>query len=255
MKLTIKDENDKKTFTQIFKHLNSFTELLNLRFEENRLYFQGMDQSHCALFELQLSKEWFGEYDVNESIVLGINIGILSKILGIRNKEQDIVLEMNDEEGDRLYVELESKTVLTKTFQIPIMDIDEELMIIPDVEYSVDFVCYSKKIEEIIKEMSIFGDSIFMEFTEDNMELSSTGDNGSMLVNINFEDLEEYVIEEGKKFKIEYAIKYFLWIMVFSDISDSVSIHASNKIPMKVHYPLGEENYIKFWLAPKFDDY
>ena len=52
-----------------------------------------------------------------------------------------------------------------------------------------------------------------------------------------------------------YALKYFLWIMEYSVISDSVSIHVSNKIPMKVVYSLGEENYIKFWLAPKFDDY
>jgi hypothetical protein len=76
-----------------------------------------------------------------------------------------------------------------------------------------------------------------------------------MVVDIKLDDLEEYSIEEGATFKIEYALKYFLWIMEYSVISDSVSIHVSNKIPMKVVYSLGEENYIKFWLAPKFDDY
>jgi proliferating cell nuclear antigen len=162
---------------------------------------------------------------------------------------------MDDEEGDKLYIGLESEKVLSKKFKIPIIDLDESLMEIPDVEYSVDFVGYSKKIEEIVKEMSVFGNSIFMSFTEDSMELSSEGDDGSMVVDIKLEDLEEYSIEENGTFKIEYPLKYLLWIMDYSVISDSVSIHVSDKIPMKVVYSLGEENYIKFWLAPKYDDY
>ena len=254
MKLVITDEDNKIKFTQIFKRLNIFTELLNIRFEEERLYFQGMDQSHVSLFELVLIKDWFEEYKVDQPIVLGINIPILSKILGMRSKDHNIIFEMDDNEGDKLYIGLESDTVLSKKFRIPIIDLDDSLMVIPDVEYSVDFIGYSKKIEEIVKEMSVFGDSIFMSFTEDNMELSSEGDDGSMVVDIKLDDLEEYCIEEGKTFKIEYAIKYFLWIMEFSVITDSVSIHVSNKIPMKVVYSLGEKNYIKFWLAPKFED-
>jgi len=255
MKLVIIDDNDKNSFTQIFKRLNVFTELLNIRFEEERLYFQGMDQSHVSLFELVLKKEWFDEYNVSKPIILGINISILSKIFGMRSKEHNIVLEMDDEEGDKLYIGLESEKVLSKNFKIPIIDLDESLMEIPDVEYSVDFVGYSKKIEEIVKEMSVFGDSIFMSFTENSMKLSSEGDDGSMVVDIKLEDLEEYSIEENGTFKIEYPLKYLLWIMDYSVISDSVSIHVSDKIPMKVVYSLGEENYIKFWLAPKFNDY
>lgn len=255
MKLVIIDDDDKNSFTQIFKRLNVFTELLNIRFEEERLYFQGMDQSHVSLFELVLKKEWFDEYNVSKPIILGINISILSKIFGMRSKEHNIVLEMDDEEGDKLYIGLESEKVLSKKFKIPIIDLDESLMEIPDVEYSVDFVGYSKKIEEIVKEMSVFGNSIFMSFTEDSMELSSEGDDGSMVVDIKLEDLEEYSIEENGTFKIEYPLKYLLWIMDYSVISDSVSIHVSDKIPMKVVYSLGEENYIKFWLAPKYDDY
>jgi len=255
MKLVISDDDDKNIFTQIFKHLNMFTELLNIRFEKERLYFQGMDHSHVSLFELVLIKDWFEEYNVSQPIVLGINIAILSKILGMRSKEHDIIFEMDDENDDRLYIALESNTVLSKKFKIPIIDLDDNLMEIPDVEYSVDFVGYSKKIEEIVKEMNVFGDSIFMSFSEDNINLSSEGDDGSMNVDIKLDDLEEYCIEEGETFKIEYAIKYFLWIMEYSVISDSVSIHISNKIPMKVVYSLGENNYIKFWLAPKIDDY
>ena len=255
MKLVIIDDDDKNSFTQIFKRLNVFTELLNIRFEEERLYFQGMDQSHVSLFELVLKKEWFDEYNVSKPIILGINISILSKIFVMRSKEHNIVLEMDDEEGDKLYIGLESEKVLSKKFKIPIIDLDESLMEIPDVEYSVDFVGYSKKIEEIVKEMSVFGNSIFMSFTEDSMELSSEGDDGSMVVDIKLEDLEEYSIEENGTFKIEYPLKYLLWIMDYSVISDSVSIHVSDKIPMKVVYSLGEENYIKFWLAPKYDDY
>ena len=91
MKLVISDDDDKNIFTQIFKHLNMFTELLNIRFEKERLYFQGMAQSHVSLFELVLIKDWFEEYNVSQPIVLGINIAILSKILGMRSKEHDII--------------------------------------------------------------------------------------------------------------------------------------------------------------------
>ena len=56
MKLIIGNKKKAQIFTAIFQNLNRFTVDVNLYFKKQELYIQGMDSSHCSMFEIVLKK-------------------------------------------------------------------------------------------------------------------------------------------------------------------------------------------------------
>ena len=74
MKIVLTDSRKVSQFACILRHLKDMSSDIMISIDENRLYTQGMDSSHAALFELNLSKDWFGEFKKvfkNESLSSG----------------------------------------------------------------------------------------------------------------------------------------------------------------------------------------
>ena len=76
--------NNKKCeqFVSTFMNIKTFAENVNIAIHEDRLYAQGMDPSHVALFEIVLLKEWFDTFETSDGTQhIGISLTILQKIL------------------------------------------------------------------------------------------------------------------------------------------------------------------------------
>ena len=105
--------------------------------------------------------------------------------------------------------------------------------------------------------MSFFGNEIMFNLNEEQIKMSSKGDNGQMKVNISFDDVDEYSIEEGGNLKLKYSLGYIQWMSEYSSFIEKTHIHLSEAVPMQIYYSLdeNEKNYIRFYLAPMIDDY
>ena len=67
LKFYVKDDNKCDIFVHIFQHLKLFSNNVNLRFDEDKLYVQGMDGSHVSVFELNITSSWFDEYNIEQN--------------------------------------------------------------------------------------------------------------------------------------------------------------------------------------------
>ena len=98
-----------------------------------------MDGSQAALFELILKNDWFTSYEVEKEVVLGINCELIAKVLHCLNNNQTITIEYDTK--DDLTISLiprEGEKCMTKEFTIPLMDLESQLMEIPEADYVAD---------------------------------------------------------------------------------------------------------------------
>jgi len=247
-------------FVTIFQHLKAKISEINLTFDDKKLYMQGMDGSHIGLFELELISSWFKKYYVTESVILGINCELFYKMLNCIDNTHDIILSFTND-GDTLDIALtsEEKGVLDKQFNLPLMDINSELMHIPSMDYSVDLRFKSSIFEKIIEELLIFAQTVSVTCSEEMISLKTTKassmDCGAMDVKINFDDLLEYAIEEDLVLNLIFSLNYLNWMVQFSKLSSEVGVHFKKDIPMKMVYILDENCFIQFFLAPQFDEF
>ena len=102
------------------------------------------------LFEIYLKESWFSEYEVDKQYSLGINCELVFKILNCLDENQNIKLEYSDD--DHLYITLyprDGEQSITKEFQLPLVMMDNDILAIPDTDYSVDLKMVSSEFSKI----------------------------------------------------------------------------------------------------------
>jgi len=290
MNIIIKNQMKADIFVSIFQYISKFTENMNLMFQTDRLYMQSINTSHVVILELSLPKEWFDIYEISEnSLILGVNTTLFYKVLKKREKNQQIKMCYNNTANntsmsDRLQfffsadkdkdkdkdedkkTKKEDELIFDKDFEIPLFDIDEELLSIPDIDYQAELSLSTDKFANLISQLKDFGETLEIECSEDKIILSShSSENGKMITRILIEDLTEFSIEENEIIQMEFALKYLYDICLYQKISKFVELKISKDFPMRIMFPLGSDTddatnetstnaTFLFYLAPKMSD-
>ena len=258
MKLLLTSKNpNTHYFVSLFQVLKACSTHISLQFEESRLYIQGMDRSHVCLFDISLSKEWFSEYDKpgTDLAVVGLTTNIFATLLSSKQAEHDIEIHYEGE-PDTLEIDLlQSKDKGVNTYyKLPMIDIQTDLLDIPEVEYDAEFVISSTKMTDILGKLALFGESVRFTCKDESIAMTSQGENGEITMDIHIDYLKEYSIFEGEEIEVTYSLNYLNKMLVTSKLTDMIGIYISKDSPMKVVYDLGKESRMLFYLAPKIDD-
>tara|TARA_B110000003_G_C16584036_1_gene509181 strand:+ start:413 stop:1180 length:768 start_codon:yes stop_codon:yes gene_type:complete len=255
MKFEINDKKKCDIFIYIFNHLKNFTDKLTLNVSPEKLHIQGMDNSHICIYELFLQSDWFDTWEVNESDNFGIYLPTFNKILHICSDKQIINIHNNNDNASlNIFFTSDEKGEFNKFFQIPLMDIDTDMLAIPDTEYEVDIEIDSKKIKSLIDELSNFNDTLNIICNEEEITLESESDEGSMKAIINIDDIEVLAVIEDMTVESSFGIKYISQMCQFYKIADKCEIHISNGIPLLFKLDIDNESLIRFYVAPKIKD-
>lgn len=259
MKLILSNQDKISQFSVIFQNLKAFSDHVVLYISEEGLYMQGMESSHCSCFESRLTREWFDDYEYNKETdvaSLGINTHVFQRVLGTRRDGQTIELEASAG-GDTLEITFTGNNeakCLNKYFELPLMEIEEQLLELGNSDSDVDLVMPSKKFCELISQLQIFDDKLALTFTEEQVTFLSSGSEGSMKVNVSFDDVVEYAVAEDTTLKQSYSLKFISMMCLFSKLDEEFVMAFSENRPMEGRFKLEGESYVTFCLAPRVDD-
>jgi len=260
MNIIIKDQQKAECFSTIFQYIKLFTEHINITFEKERLYIQSMDTARVSIFELYLTNKWFDTYEhTNASaITIGVNSTLLFKILNTREKTQETNIKFDSGNSDKLYINFtsENKAIFDKNFEFPLMDLEHDIMGIPDTDYNAEFSLCSSNFANIVNQLKLFGDTMDIHCSEEKILLNSTcQESGKMTVQIDINDLNEFSINEGETIELSFSINMLHNICMYSKISKNINVYIKDEFPMKITYNLGEDgSKMVFYLAPKIKD-
>ncbi len=254
MEIILEDDKKCAIFTSIIQNLKQLSDSVNIRLNEDNLYIQGMDSAHISMFELSIQKEWFTTYTVNETITIGANLIILSKILSTRSEKQHIRLTYNSDNLDKLGVDFIGKDDdYNKFFEFPLMDLDVELLGVPDTVYDLNLTIDSKKFKQLVDQLNTFGDSVSFNTDGAKLNVETEGDMATMKMEIlKNDDIKELVIDNDVS--ISFNTRIIHHICGFHKIAQNVFIGLSNNIPVEMKYILDDESFMRVFLAPKMEE-
>ena len=188
---------------------------------------------------------------------------MLFKILNTRERVQEILIKYSSLENDKLFLEFTcNKTVgnftfitFDKRFELPLMEINCELMQIPDTNSDADLSINSGVFALLINQLKQFGETIEIQCNEDKITLASISqESGKMTVDIGIDDITAFSITEGENMKLSFALSMLHNICMYNKISKEVDIFLTANFPMKLVYNLVDDASYTFYLAPKIGD-
>lgn len=260
MEIQINQPSNAEIFSGLFQYIKLFTNDININFEPEQLFIQALDSSRVSIFEVYLPKTWFDVYTINNETgaVIGINTNNLYKVLHAREKNQRITMKMDDVTDDKILLDMtsENPTIFDKHFELPLIDMDTEMMHIPSMEYKADFSLPSNTFATLIDQLKMFGETLRIECSENRIQLfSESVDSGKMSVDIPIDDLVSFAIEEDEELDISFALTYLHNICLYSKLAKTVDISMTTNYPIRIQYLLDESDAkIVYYLAPKIDD-
>ena len=255
MEVIIKENYKSELFINIFQNIKLFCDSFNIEFRTDALYVQGMDSSHISIFEILINKDWFDTYNIDETTLIGLTANIFPKVLLTWTNDHSIKLNVSEESHLNISFEkVSGNSEYNKYFQIPLIDIECERLHIPENEYTLDIEFDSKKLRKLIEELTMVGDVVSICCNESEINATSKSVEGSMTVNIPFDDIEAYSIEENETITATFSLKYIKNMCVFNKISNTAILHLTNGMPLQFKYNMENDSYVRFYVAPTIDD-
>lgn len=257
MKITLDDTRKISKLAAIFCHLKPFTDNIVIYFKPDGLYIQCMDDGHCALFECTLNKSWFTVYDFNAASDMSsasLNIGMFYKVLNTREDEQTMEIELTKEDEDKIFITFNGGKTC-KYFELPLLNIDHDLLNTDSIkETDIDLTIEAKTLCDLINQLMIFDEVLTMTFSEEKIDMKSSGNEGSMKVDMKIDDLKEYAIAENTTLVQSYSLKYIHMMCQFNKLAGEINMGFSKDKPMTMRYDLLEDSRVIIHLAPKVSD-
>ena len=259
MKLTLRDPAKCEQFVTTFMNIKIWSETLNITIDNNRLYAQGMDPSHVALFEISLWNNWFDIYEVEDgcSHHIGVSLPILNKLLKTWKSGYSIELKYKENDSS---MEIFFDGPYAKAFQMSLMDIDMELLQIPPTEHPLEMAMPSDTWKELMDNMIMFGDTVSILCNEDHMKfrVKEEGQLCSMKTTIESKDFYHFDFDTNHDdIRISYALGYLQKVCSFHKLSPHIYVHLNPEVPIQLSYIFDTDhendktNGICFYIAPK----
>jgi proliferating cell nuclear antigen PCNA len=262
--LTLNNDASIVKFVNIFRHLRNVVSDANIVITSDRLYIQGMDSSHVCLVEVSLKNTWFNSLIItDDELLLGVNCETLFTILNFWKTGYNIEFSMDS--TDVLKIQYKGDSMVTRSYEMPLMDIYNEPMDIPEKEPDVSIIIDSSEFKNMMQELSTFGDELIIRNNNDTddpdnvyLVFQSSGEIGKATILIREEDIIEYTETVENPFKIKLGTNFIVMSSEFHKVSDETRMYISTKeLPIKIEYLLDNdapENFIRIYIAPKVDD-
>lgn len=235
---------------------------VNFECSAKGISLQSMDSAHVSLIFLLLKASEFSFYRCDRALSIGINLEAMSKILKCAGNNDRCTLQADDDGDSMTFIFQSPNDIKASKFCIKLLHIDSEKMGIPKTIYDAIIDMNSDELQKICRDLSVLGaDTVDIDVEKSSIGFSVSGDLGSGEIvckqksSSNSNDTEDLVnIKMKNPIKLGFALRYLSQFSKASILSDDVSISMLKDAPIAIEYSLGQLGFLKFFLAPKFDN-
>ena len=209
-----------------------------------------MDPANVAMVVFKLLSSTFIEYDADKDTEITINLSNLKQVLRRASPKDMLTLELDA--GNRLKVTLKSNT--TRTFNLPIIELEEKEQKVPDLKFPVTIKTSSRILNEAIADVDVVGESVAFIAEPKKFTLHAEGDLNQAKIDIKEDDETKISTNSDEKVRAKYSIEYLKKMINGSKLSDDVVIQFNKDYPLKLEYKTVDKVMLSFILAPRVEN-
>ncbi|NOZ76777.1 MAG: proliferating cell nuclear antigen (pcna) [Euryarchaeota archaeon] len=237
--------SDPKILKSSIDAISNLIDEAGITVDESGMKLRAMDPAHVALVDFELSKDAFDEFEVKESAVIGLDLDRFNTILKRAGSADKISMSLEDSA-----LRVRFKNTSTRTFNIPLIDVSEEELKIPALEFGSVVEIDPRMISEGIKDAEIVSDHVTFKTDQDAFYILAKGDLGNVEITIKKEDTISF--EVTSEAESMFSIEYLKDMIKASEIADSATVSLGANIPVKMDFAASNAK-LSFLLAPRIE--
>jgi len=247
MKLTLAENRYLKDSITIISDLVN-----EARFKINKdsIELVAMDPANVAMVVFKLLGSCFTEYNVDKPVEICLNLSNLKQVLRRVKPDDIIIIELDP--NNRLKMQFKSST--TRTFYLPLIDIEEKEQKVPELKFPVTVKIPSSMLNEAVEDADIIAESVNFVGEKEKLTILAEGDLSKVNIEIPKGENVNIAVETDDIVKSKYSIEYLKKIIQASKLSDEVSIQFNKDYPLKLEYKEINKVLLFFILAPRVEN-
>jgi len=233
--------------------ISVISELVNeARFKITRdgLELVAMDPANVAMVIFKLLSSSFTEYEIEKEQEIAINLTNFKQVLRRVGASDMLSIEVTDE--NKLKLQIKGGT--TRTFSLPLIDIDEKEQKVPNLTFPVAITTTSSVLNDAISDADIVAESVTFAVDPDKLSILAEGDLSKAHIEIKNSDDTKISSESTATIKSKYSIEYLKKMMSASKLTDKVSLFINQDYPIKIEYKIVDKLLLSFILAPRVEN-
>lgn len=246
MKLTLAEPKYLKDSISIISDLVNEARFL---VKKDAIELVAMDPANVAMVIFKLISSSFVEYKIEKETEIAINLTSLKQVLR-RSKPSDMIsLEL---EENKLKVIL--KGITTRTFFLPIIELEEKEQKVPDLSFPVSIQMASSMLTDTIEDVDIVAESVSFLADKSKMIISAEGDLSKAKIEIMEDDDTKILCESDSPVKSKYSIEYLKKMIQGSKLASEVNVQFNKDYPLKLTFKAMDKLVLSFILAPRVEN-
>lgn len=237
-------------FKSAFEVLKDILNDVNMYFTPKGVQMLTLDTARVALVDMFLKAEDFEEYQCDDTIIAGVNVTNMFKLLKFISNNDTLTFEIHSREFLNIRIENTAKRSDTK-FQLKLLDINEDQIEVPNIAMTVVTTMPSVDFQRICRDMNNLAHDLEIIRDKTHFTIKCEGDFAR----------QETVLEctdDGKfdgELKGRYSLKYLNLFTKATGMCSTVQImqEEENRF-MVLKYNVANLGDIKFYLATKSSD-
>ena len=243
MKLTLAEPRYLKDSISIISELVNET---RIKIGNEGLELISMDPANVAMVIFKLLPTAFAEYKVEQPADIAVNLTNLKQILRRANPTDILTLELAE---NKLRIQLKSSS--TRTFNLPIIDIEEKEQKAPELKFPISIQTRSALLNEAITDADVVAESVSFSAKQGMFSMHAEGDLNTAAIEIKEDENTKINVTEEAKSK--YSVEYLKKMIEGGKLADTVKIEFNKDYPLKLTYATIDKLMLSFILAPRVD--
>ena len=207
-----------------------------------------MDPANVAMVIFKLLPSSFVEYQVDKPQDIAINLGNLKQVLRRAKPNDAITLELDE---NKLKITLKSST--TRTFSLPIIDLEEREQRVPELSFAAIVKTASTVLNEAIEDVDIVAESVSFIAEKGKFMVQAEGDLRKAHIEI-AEGNGTNIDVKGDRVRSKYSIEYLKKMINGGKLVDEGTIHLNKDYPLRLDYRTVDKVSLSFILAPRVEN-
>ena len=230
----------------------------NILFDENGIKLITTDSTKSVLIHMKLDADKFESYYCESSIVCGICMLNLYKLIKTISNQDTLTLYISKNNKNKLGIIINNTDKKSQTrYELNLLDINEELLKPPPVEFDTEISYPSSDFQKIIRDMINIGTNVEIKSVGESLILTcegdfasqetilKTSDEGLQYTAINGSHVPDHNLVQG-----EFSLKYLSLFTKCTNMCNLLKLYIKNDYPLIIQYSVASLGYIKLCLAP-----
>ena len=209
-----------------------------------------MDPANVAMVIFKLLSSCFTEYEVKNEVDLAINLSNLKQVLRRAKPNDMLTMELDNE--NKLKILLKGNT--TRTFSLPIIELDEKEQKVPELNFPVSIKTSTDILSEAIEDVDIVAESVSFLAEPSMFTVQAEGDLSRAKIEIGADEETKIESQSSDKVQAKYSIEYLKKMIGGSKLASDVTIMFNKDYPLRLDYKAVDKVMLSFILAPRVEN-